>query len=91
MAKRRLDMFSHLPEPVQKMFELDEDEEIVNFVDHFSEGGYVVLVGVHRKSEEERRRNRDRIYEVCSDIICEIAEAEEKKRRRLQTAADSNG
>ena len=91
MAKRRLEMFSHLPEPVQKMFELEDGEEIINFVDHFAEGGPVVLVKTKRGSEEQRRKNREHIYEVCGEVMYEIELEEQKKSRRLQTAAENCG
>ena len=91
MAKRRLEMFSHLPETVQKMYELEDDEEIVNFVDHFAEGGPVVHVKTKRSTEEERRRNRERVYEVCGEIIYELALERQKKSRRSASAAAAAG
>lgn len=88
MAKRRLEMFSHLPEFVQKMYELEDNEEIVNFVDHFAEGGAVVLVKTERESEEQRRKNRERIYEVCGEVIYEIAL---EKKKKAPPPADDGG
>lgn len=86
MAKRRLEMFSHLPEPVQKMFEMDDDQEIVNFIDHFSEGGPVVLVLKRKKTPEEIKKFKENVYKVCSDIIYEMAEEEARKKGLLGAA-----
>lgn len=79
MAKVRPSMFSHLPEVIQEMYEIDEEERVDYFFDEFYSGGPVVMGKVFPVSEEKRQSNRSRVYHVAGEIINEIAETETKK------------
>lgn len=79
MAKIRLERFSHLPEVVQEMFELEENERIDYFFDEFYNGGPVVLGKCVPDSEEQRLINQNRVRRVAGEIINEIAEKEAKE------------
>ena len=87
MARIRLARFSHLPEEVQEMFELEENERIDYFFDEFYNGGPVVLGKTVPESEEQRELNRRRVYRVAGEIINEIAEAE----AGIKNAASGSG
>lgn len=85
MAKIRMKMFSHLPEEVQKMFELEENEKVVYFSDKFYDGGPVVMAKTVPVSEEQRLINRRRVYRVAGEIMNEIAEAEAEERNTARS------
>lgn len=80
METVKREMFTHLPQSIQKLYEPFIGQKLINFTDEFEDGGPVVLVNCPFISDEEKKENLKRIYDVAADIMYEIEEAELKKR-----------